>query len=128
MRLIDADELIEHAWRDKLDSRELIVEMIERAPTVKSIPTQIPIDVYERLLKQESKWIPVSERLPEESYYCLCCDDDGYITIGWFSKKHGYWIFDDDNFSILVIVAWMPLPEPYKKEESEDNKNDQSNM
>lgn len=34
MRLIDADELIEHAWRDRLDSRELIAEMIENAPTI----------------------------------------------------------------------------------------------
>ena len=51
MRLIDADELIEHAWRDKLDSRELIVEMIEKAPTIKEIPTNIPIDVFERLLE-----------------------------------------------------------------------------
>ena len=41
MRLIDADELIEHAWRDKLDSRELIAEMIEKAPTIKEIPTSI---------------------------------------------------------------------------------------
>jgi len=34
MRLIDANELLEHAWRDKLDSRELIANMIESAPTV----------------------------------------------------------------------------------------------
>ena len=34
MRLIDADELIEHVWRDKLDSRELIAEMVNNAPTV----------------------------------------------------------------------------------------------
>ena len=34
MRLIDADELLEHVWRDKLDSRELIANMIESAPTV----------------------------------------------------------------------------------------------
>jgi hypothetical protein len=33
-RLIDADELIEHAWRDRLDSRERIAEMIENAPTI----------------------------------------------------------------------------------------------
>ena len=51
MRLIDADELIEHAWRDKLDSRELIVQMIATAPTIKEIPTKIPIDIFERLLK-----------------------------------------------------------------------------
>lgn len=34
MRLIDADELMEHAARDKLDTRELIMQMIENAPTV----------------------------------------------------------------------------------------------
>lgn len=33
-RLIDADELIERAYRLKLDSRELIVEMINNAPTI----------------------------------------------------------------------------------------------
>ena len=33
MRLVDADELLEHVWRDKLDSRELIAKMIENAPT-----------------------------------------------------------------------------------------------
>lgn len=33
-RCIDADELLEHAWRDRLDSRELIAGMINSAPTV----------------------------------------------------------------------------------------------
>lgn len=34
MRLIDADALIERAYRERLDSRELIAQMIETAPTV----------------------------------------------------------------------------------------------
>ena len=34
MRLIDADELMEHVYRDKLDSRELIAAMVQNAPTV----------------------------------------------------------------------------------------------
>lgn len=33
MRLIDADELMEHVMRDKLDSKELIMQMIKNAPT-----------------------------------------------------------------------------------------------
>ena len=37
MRLIDADELIEHACKDRLDSRDLIVQMIENAPTIEQI-------------------------------------------------------------------------------------------
>ena len=36
MRLIDADELMEHVYRDKLDSRELIADMVRNAPTVTS--------------------------------------------------------------------------------------------
>lgn len=36
MRLIDADELMEHVYRDKLDSRELIAEMVKNAPTAHS--------------------------------------------------------------------------------------------
>lgn len=47
MRLADKDELIEHAYRDKLDSRELIAKMIENAPTVKAIP----VESIEMLLK-----------------------------------------------------------------------------
>ena len=38
MKPIDADELIEHAWRDRLDSRELIAEMIKKAPPIQAIP------------------------------------------------------------------------------------------
>jgi len=33
MRLINADELMEHIGRDKLDSREAIMEMIKNTPT-----------------------------------------------------------------------------------------------
>lgn len=40
MRLIDADALLDHAWKEKLDTRELIAEMIENAPTV--------VPVYEK--------------------------------------------------------------------------------
>ena len=36
MRTIDADELMEHVYRDRLDSRELIAEMIRNAPTVET--------------------------------------------------------------------------------------------
>lgn len=34
MRLIDADALMEHVYRDRLDSRELIANMVKKARTV----------------------------------------------------------------------------------------------
>jgi len=33
MRLIDADELIEHVWRDRLDSRERIADLVKSMPS-----------------------------------------------------------------------------------------------
>ena len=54
MRPIDADELLEHAYRDKLDSRELIANMIENAPTVYKggfvwvDPKQVPLSCMQK--------------------------------------------------------------------------------
>lgn len=60
----------------------------------------------------DGKWIPVSERLPETGTYCLVCCKDGFIsTDNYFC--YGWDDWEDD------VVAWMPLPEPYRAE-SED--------
>ena len=40
MRLIDADELIERSYRERLENRELIAQMIESAPTVDAEPVR----------------------------------------------------------------------------------------
>ena len=72
------------------------------------------LDVAIKALKKEPHWIPVTERLPKE--------DGNYLVSGkWgsgkesvgdceFSVEDGYfqtaWNFD--------VLAWMPLPEPYK--------------
>ena len=58
-------------------------------------------------------WIPVSERLPEEKYknYLVYCND-GYIATIMYDGKR--WLIDDAE-----IVAWMPLPQPYRGEVGE---------
>lgn len=80
-----------------------------------------------------NKWIPVSERLPEESKKCLVTFKGGYVGImcyasdlyrvdeydfcdkkgkaGWhdYDSEWGYYSRDD-------VIAWMPLPEPCKVE------------
>ena len=37
MRLIDADELTDRAYRERLDSRERIAQLIEAAPTIDAV-------------------------------------------------------------------------------------------
>ena len=58
-----------------------------------------------------SEWIPVSERLPEWGERVLTIDNDGDYEINHImDDEYDEWFYDYD------IIAWMPLPEPYKAE------------
>ena len=63
------------------------------------------------------KWIPVTERLPEEDADVLCSrgnhigaliDVYTYKGDGKWEDSYGYWNYTD----IEGITHWMPLPEP----------------
>ena len=52
----------------------------------------------------EQRWIPVTERLPEDGKYVLAyCIDDDFMTV---EARH--------KFEAFQITHWMPLPEPFK--------------
>lgn len=75
-----------------------------------------------KALKQpEPQWIPVTERLPEDEQNVLVtykttdkihpCQ---YHADG--SKNPWYSYIDQCRAHMNVVLAWMPLPEPYKGE------------
>ena len=105
---------------------------MKREEAIKAIEDNRPISGYIILnealdmaitaLKNQPVWIPVSERLPEESYGCLVtvmdCEPStqtdfenilpyfvGYDGHGW-NNAYGEKI-------PFEVIAWMPLPEPY---------------
>ena len=61
-------------------------------------------------------WIPVSERLPEEHKEVLTCSIVGFIEIQSLENLYdAYWENQGGDWTDLEeIIAWMPLPEPYK--------------
>ena len=61
------------------------------------------------------KWIPINEKLPEDGTRVLFCDDD---TIYYGPHHHNRWWDDTINDDVKDVIAWMPLPGLYKKEES----------
>ena len=86
----------------------------------------------------KQRWIPVSERLPKkEGEYLLWGrvteDEEGYYSfIGDFDsdcEKFGVWEEQFDRstlgclgsefFEYYKVIAWMPLPKPYKAESEE---------
>lgn len=82
----------------------------------------IVLDYIIELEEEIRGWIPVSERLPEkaEASYWICTDGGYQCQCRWTNNVYGLgegdrwaWkIYDIPQFS--KVVAWMPLPEPYK--------------
>nr|DAH14991.1 MAG TPA: Protein of unknown function (DUF551) [Caudoviricetes sp.] len=94
-----------------------------------------------RILEQESGWIPVSERLPEEhdsmfikfkgtkkwstamferksdEVIVTVADDAGRTVTTSAHTTDGKWWCDLVRIHGYRIVAWMPLPEPYTESE-----------
>lgn len=73
---------------------------------------------------QSQKWIPCSERLPEEEEYILLsfANYTG-LDIGRYEndgENDKFYPGDDEETYAsygLIVNAWMPLPEPYREEE-----------
>lgn len=109
MRLIDADALkrnLERLWdmHDDYDfSNKDVWQEIENAPVI----------------EPERKWIPVTEALPinDVDVIVSVLDNSGdtpyrFTSVGWCTPNGQYWVVD--NEMCYGVIAWMPLPEPWK--------------
>ena len=76
-----------------------------------------------------SHWFPCSERLPNDNDYrgCMECLDgavwyfteNGTMGLGYYYKSTKEWVTTDDLRTDGKVIAWIPLPEPYKVESEE---------
>ena len=60
------------------------------------------------------RWIPVTERLPEELKPVLTLNEEGYFSEcgRWTGRRwETTWEFED----LTGVTHWMPLPEPPKE-------------
>lgn len=130
----EAIDVLMYLWRHEISERNTEGE-IRRA-----------LNMGMAAIKREQRWIPVSERLPEDikpvivtwknndpkSYYQYIVGKH-YIGVAHHLKGKWYWYssttedflaeygrYEGEEFDEAIeVVAWMPLPEPYRAE-SED--------
>ena len=71
---------------------------------------------YVEQLPSAKQWIPCSERLPEEFKRVLCCTDKEEMFLACVYIFDNGYTFDNEERMMWDgdVVAWMPLPEPYK--------------
>lgn len=75
--------------------------------------------VFKELVWKQPKvgeWIPCFDRLPKDNTNVIACFCTGTVTELLYEGKgkfRGIYEYPKD-----VIVAWQPLPEPYKKGET----------
>ena len=64
-------------------------------------------------------WIPCSERLPEDDSICMVTveypNNETVVDYGWFDRKSVCWFVGTQEFRTSNILAWQPLPKPFKE-------------
>jgi hypothetical protein len=90
-------------------------------PSIKAVMDTIALSNSEK----PNKWIPVSERLPEdeqEVQITYKINNKHHVWSAIWDKLHGR--FYDKEYrsyiSLNYVKAWMPLPTPYEPMESEE--------
>lgn len=63
------------------------------------------------------KWIPVSERLPEDGTWNIFTDGKRVSIERYKMDTIDHFFPAGRFFELENAVAWMPLPEPYKEEQ-----------
>lgn len=82
---------------------------------------EVVTDAIKQLPSTNDNWIPVSERLPEVTDTVLVQDVCGDIETAQVCTHYdGSLVFDGEwEYELEEVVAWMPLPTPYREENEE---------
>ncbi len=102
------------------DEKKIKINLPEEA--WKNINTIIMTRLFQEELVVEKQmaisanngWIPISERLPKENEEVLITLTYGKVT--WAYLHQGEWYNMFSTYPIERVIAWMPLPKPFKED------------
>ena len=70
-------------------------------------------DEVKRVLENIPHWIPVTERLPDNSRNVLITSKGG-VSMAWYNGSYFEKGASTHHRSMKTVTAWCELPEPYK--------------
>lgn len=71
-----------------------------------------PFDICEN-------WIPCTEQLPKNNTWVLYSDKNGVVSDCHYYNGFNQFEHSNGEHEMTDIIAWMPLPKPYKAERGE---------
>ena len=120
---------------DDLISRQAAIDAIRKIyDSVGILGEKWAVDKCQMAIKDlpsaqpEQRWIPVTERLPENDNEVLItvwdAEDDYVEVYKGFYQEHEWWTqwchgcskIKDEPCGENIVIAWMPLPKPYNAE------------
>ena len=77
----------------------------------------IELEAENAALREKTRWIPVSEQLPERDGFYLVLEDVNQVAGYYHWCKAFGWNTDGGRINIQTVTHWMPLPETPKGDE-----------
>ena len=122
MGYLRKDMVIDALREDVQVTKEMCYEGCTEKEIVKLCYTHIEHEIdrlpqyYPENVVEETRWIPCSERLPEDNTDVIICFYNGEVMgMGYLGNGIFQGVYEHTT---KAIVAWMPLPEPYKEQEN----------
>ena len=84
-------------------------------------------EAYERGKFDGRKWIPVTERTPAETEWCLCFGDGAVMCYAWCKERQRWENLANatmPGLDLNAITHWMSLPEPPAQTPSQERTRD----
>lgn len=117
MRLIDADALIDEIEERKNANGYRNVALISELNRLEGYIMRLPF------AQPEQRWIPCTEALPEDCEDIIVTyvdDEETRIIPVNYDKGTWYDCIFDTALNPIKVIAWMPLPEPWRGDRMND--------